>query len=424
MPSMTGLIKYSLTLPAPSVNSPLIEKFEISPELRRLLETLGNNNLPPDGKLSLAAFNTEYRRICQLHQERFKTLAEESNLALEQYKLVLMRALYLHLKRKKYPQLQEKTEQEEHSIRHPRLRFLVFSGLLASGLLLNLIHAFNNQSSLVSLIPGLSTPVATVITLIICCLNATLFLLFEGYILKKNFGIGSAKSMSSNLDLKKEQLTLGIKISKLLKDADVLETMSAAEYKEHCQAANTINKLSIEADKNIYIKYQENKYVKWLRYGLTGFGAIMASGTAFFAANTLLKATAAALLGTPLGMVIVGTIVVCAVAFYFGLKPTKFFSMTNPNAQKFNEVCKLYKDGRFNQELNFKKRYWKKVQQHYFEALASPLKKLPGTSPPIKKKTFIPTIWKANRFHPTRLHTRTKKNEAAPKSHSPSFRPT
>lgn len=329
----------------------IIPNFILDPALRKSLAKLNDCPLLPDGELCIDTLNKEYQRICDLQKTQAEYLKKQERemIALEEYKLVLMRALHSKLQPKNH--LHKTQAVEERPFKNSKFNFMVFIGLLSSGLMMNLIHGFINQSSLVSLIPGLSIPVATGLTLVVCFLNAGLWLLFEGYILKRNFNIGSNKSLSSYLDLCLEKVTLAKEINNsLAKDIHVINKIkTAAEYKAFADASNTFTQ-DILDNKQKFTGYKENPWIRALRYGLMGFGAVMASGTAFFAAKTLIKVVALSLIGTPLGWALMGAIVVCAVAFYFGLKPKKYFYMTNPNAEKFTAIEKEL-DGDFDKKI-------------------------------------------------------------------------
>jgi hypothetical protein len=208
-----------------------------------------------------------------------------------------------------------------------------------NALVLNIVHSLDSQNAVLNMVTGLSQPWYYILLTGSCLLNAAIYALFEGAILKKNLKIQSLKSLKALLSSYNEQADLAKEMHCNLSNVLLMKKMKLTVYEKLIQVDKRFNKDIRDLRKKFPTDYDEDPFVKRLRNGLSFFGAFMAGCGAFFVLKAAIKTFAAVLLGAPVAYwLVVGLLVVGAVSVYLGLKPKKLFTTLNPAASDYNPL--------------------------------------------------------------------------------------
>jgi hypothetical protein len=275
------------------------------------------------------------------NKDIYLQLSAAEKFVLQQYKLELMKAVYVLLQISS-DKCDTPTPAETNTTTKPPTK--TFWTYLASGLAMNLIHGFVTSWNLLKLIPAIANPLLITFSGIMSILNGLTFYLFEGYVLKKNLGIPIVgQSVKEYFAVYADQIAITNKINSKLRDVNCVGNLSFKQYSLYSRIATQFNE-TVSANKTQFTTYKEGDPTKAARYALVGFGAFMAAASGYFSLKSLITLSlSAAFLSTPVGVGLIVLAMVLSVVFHMGLKPKKMFSMLNPSAQYFNALKEKYR---------------------------------------------------------------------------------
>ncbi len=304
------------------------------------------------------------------------------------------------------------------------IRTAGFGVLILLGLILPMAEGFNSSQTLLSLIPGITNGALLGVSTMFSAISAVLFCNLEGRSLKNALGV-AAEDGGSLVEIYDAQVKTVNKINNVLLDTSkengIRNMKKSADYARYIPIAKKFNH-HISQKKQEFQNYKESDGIKITRRIFMGLGGILAAGSAFFGAQSMLLTfgVTAAFLSGPLGLAILSGVALLGAIFYYTLQSKGLFGIFNPNAKKFNEVKKELdatpvKDKEFDNVLSDKKVHEQlhlirsSARENHASATPRPERSLATTSeskasqsrftllPPPSKAVPIPTQQKRSR---------------------------
>jgi hypothetical protein len=268
-----------------------------------------------------------------------KEIADKERILLEQYKLLIMKNISVHLNqlndviKVKKP---DATAGQSRFLHWLKIGFFVLIGLI--GLVGDGVFGFLGMRELLLMaIPAIPNPALIAVSVIITAINAIQFIAFDLGMLKSMAGVSTTSNAKLLLKTHQKQVDVTNEINHELADVNVLAQMSEQDYRSYRTIALKCNQ-DLSVKKAHYAEYHEHPARKAARWILTGFGTLMVAAGTYFGVSTLLATMAAPLLATPVGLIIIGTLMLTSVVFYLAMQNQGLKNLLNPALEAFNAV--------------------------------------------------------------------------------------
>lgn len=323
----TITIQESPTLPL-VITDDLINEIASTPALLELI----NNK-----KIRIANIANMLGRInLQLISDNLK---DTKKVSLEKLKLAVMDAVNKYLKDLNYNHHQQPAVEEKQS---SRLWYWVKAGFMSLVGLIGLTESsvmtfLGARVLLMSLFPAIPLPALLTVAILFTVISAIQFIGFEIGILRTMFGVNTNGSLKKIIDTHEQQIVTTAGINKSLTDVNILCHLTKPDFMQFKKIAVKCNE-DVELKKVTYHEYKEHPVKKGFRLAFTGFGAIMSVVGSYFGATMFLTTMAPAMLGTPIGWIVIGGLVVSSVVFYFAMQAKGMRDMFNPLMKQFDNV--------------------------------------------------------------------------------------
>ena len=266
-------------------------------------------------------------------------LKDSKKISLEKLKLTVMDAVNKYLQDLNYNIQQEAATEEKPSSKiwyWVKVGFMALIGLI--GLTESSVMTFlGARVLLLSLFPAIPLPALLSVAILFTVINAIQFIGFEIGILRTMFGVNTNGSLKKIIDTHEQQIVTTAGINKSLTDVNILCHLTKQDFMQFKKIAVKCNE-DVEIKKTTYHEYKEHPVKKVFRLAFTGFGAIMSVVGSYFGATMFLTTMAPAMLGTPVGWIVIGGLVVSSVVFYFAMQAKAMRDMFNPLMKQFDNV--------------------------------------------------------------------------------------
>jgi len=277
----------------------------------------------------------------------------------EQEKLALYKKIHQQLN-EILPAKKKNDESEENETKHLWLKKGIYYFLLLFGLLEDGIGSYIFAQSLLILIPGMPNPLLIAGGVLVAVINSVLFYAFEASMFKKALGIDAdRKERNSLVQMYLEEVQLLNTINKQMFDVQLIQG-APANYAELAETVLSLNMDMQEKQARIG-QYQESVLQKVLRWFITGFGAFLTIAGSYFMGSSMLGLIAAPLLGTPVGWILIGLMIVAGLGFYFSMQGKGMHELVNPEFKDFKQLNSLLKTCDIRDEKDFQ--YFHTIQQ-------------------------------------------------------------
>ncbi len=290
------------------------------------------------------------------------TLAEESQdkLLINQYRLAIIKAFDEHL-RLSTPQKPSAPNPPPIPWWKQTLHYLSYGVLLVVGMVMDGIGSFLGGQELINLIPSIAGPVGMIIGISFSLINAALFYSFEAAMLRQMMGLESMDEIGEQLEMDEEQIVRTKAINDFMMN-HAKDSVEQETYYTYAHLAAVINK-TIQAKTHFHREeLPEKRSHKMLRHAVTLIGGIMVTGSSYFMANSLLLFAAPALVGTPIGWVLLSIGVITMLAYFLSMRGKAMVSMFNPASKKFKDAKAQYEQFLPKSEAVFRQVYKDKLE--------------------------------------------------------------
>lgn len=287
-----------------------------------------------NGETSIEALNKTYRELSELNKSKALALSLEEKLAIEDYKLAIMRAIQADL----FLKYGRKEKEVEISPPKAAWRYIVFGLLLVLNLIPMAVGNFVGVNNFLSSVPGCTQAMSYLVSSLVCLIEAFSSYSFLGPLLKNTLGIRGEETPSELLVKLNDKCSVTKSINKMLtNEVDYTDRMSVSRFRAYANIAKHFNN-DLEGAK--IEEFKEPFYKKAIRFGLTVLNLSLNVSGGYFMANSLLALVASSLIGTPIGWGIVGLIVLGGLVGRFAIRSNSTFNLLNPSAKKYKEIQK------------------------------------------------------------------------------------
>lgn len=289
-------------------------------------------------------------------------LADKKKILLENIKLAVMQAVEKRLDDLDYfrlhiePVVEKKPSRVLHWLKVGFLSLFALIGLTETSVMTFL----GAQVLLTSLFATIPLPAMLTVAILFTAINAIQFIGFQVGNLKNMVGVTSTTAAKQLIETHDKQVDITARINHRLTDVNVITHLTVKQYGDFKNIALKCNQ-DVELKKVSYHAYKEHPAKKGLRLGFTVFGAMMAIIGSYFGATMFLTTMAPAILGSPLGWIMIGGLVASSVVFYLSMQARGLMDMFNPWKKLFDGVKEKVKafhtidEGEFNHVLLNKK---------------------------------------------------------------------
>ncbi|CAN5250307.1 hypothetical protein BH10PSE19_BH10PSE19_06050 [soil metagenome] len=270
-------------------------------------------------------------------EEEFKLLASinhleyREQLLIEQYKLMIMRAVTASLQPVK---VTEKTAPAKQNY----LAWVMFFAFL---ILLQLIPGFiigyyGTAELLIGIFPGIPVALAEVSSILATTVDCFLEVVVSTILIR--MGLNANYALKTNLLLKtyEEQLNTVDEINELLKKSDCYEQLCCVNYRSFMNLTTCFNRNISALD---VPKFSEPMAKRILRYMTNSIstGSLVCGGI-YFLNNTVLTIVFSSLAFTPIGWTIAGLFVASMLTLRYFTKTNNLYDLFNPSAKQHVEM--------------------------------------------------------------------------------------
>lgn len=280
------------------------------------------------------------RTIHQLIQEweQLAPINAENRLAIEHQKLHIIEAFEALIKKDmpteymlcmQEPQLDFSSSQ---TIREILYYFLLVFGLFEDG-----AGSYLFGSTLFALIPGLSTPMLAIASLIFVALSSTFFYAFQATFLRDALGIPHANNDAGTL-LKyyTNQLHTIIAINKLLTTIHMLP-LNNTLYNDYIRMLTLLNE-DLRVKHSEMGTYNKSTLKNSLEVCLLAFGAVSSIAGSYFMASTMINLLTPVLVGTPIGWAIISMTIFAGLVLNYAMGVTSISRLVNPDFEVYQTI--------------------------------------------------------------------------------------
>lgn len=281
------------------------------------------------------------RSISQIREDftRLSQNTTEDQLSVEKKKLSLISMVESKLRTDlQFPLITTLSNEIQHSyIYRTRYTKILYSFLLILGTIQVSARHYLFGSALIALIPNLSPSVIMTLSGFYVLLNLLLFYGFEVALLKNALGITNANTKTNQLiSTHLEQIQKIKTMNQLLSNISALQ-LDERLYKDYERLIATLNQ---DLQKK-YTTVQTNDnsvYRKTLTVATLGLATISYIASGYFLINTILKALAAPLIGTPVGFIIIFLSLFVDLGFYYAMGATGIVRMFNSDNENYKTL--------------------------------------------------------------------------------------
>lgn len=268
-------------------------------------------------------------------------------LTLKRYRLFILKTVEAHLnkiitnpsmpKNLLLAQAKDKSKAKESFLMFCTRRITYYI-LLFSGIIMDSAASFLGTQGILAYFTILSPTASLAIGLVFSFINSALFYSFDAGMLRKALHITAIDEDSQRLDLDDSEIESTRRITRKMKEPDIINLLDKESYKAFAEATAIFNE-GINAKKADYQQAPaENSWLRIFRHTVTGIGCIMMLGTGYFMTSSLLAFFTASLLGTPIGWAIVGFGMISTLAYFLSMRGSAVVHMLNPALQRFDEL--------------------------------------------------------------------------------------
>jgi hypothetical protein len=326
----------------PPKEKPTYIDFSLTDKLRQNIQKeVPTAPLIPNGPVSVEHLSECFDTLLKMSKK--KSLTTNQKTMLEEYRLALMEAMHKHLSQyvwKAGSTQNKKVSKKSRILKSIQVVLLFIFSVIK--LLQTVITEFIGfKSLLLFFIPTLASPLLLGIALSMTVVSVILFFAMQASMFRDKFGISLARNLKRRFEIYNDEVRTTQKLNEMLGNLNT-HHITRQEYKE-CAALTVKFNRYIAVKKQKFSTYKEHPAKKAFRYGVLGFGAIMMIAGSYFGAVALLMAIASALVGTPVGWIIVGLLVATSLAFYFSGRDDAMTYLLNPIKKQFDKVNKRIK---------------------------------------------------------------------------------
>lgn len=313
---------------------PLVMADDLKAEIAAIPELAGQIH---DNAIRIADVVNTLERINLLLTNN--ELVDKKKIFLENFKLAVLKGVDKYLDDLNYcqhriePVVETKPSGWWHWLKVGFLSLFALIGLTESSVMTFL----GATVLLTSLFPAIPFAAMITIAALFTAINGIQFIAFEVGILKNMFGVSSNAVAKKMIEAHEQQIDVTGQINHRLADVNVLYRMTKEQFLQFKKIAVKCNQ-DVDLKRVTYFEYKEHPAKKALRLTFTGFGALMAIVGSYFGATMFLTTMAPAMLGTPLGWIIIGGLVVSSVVFYLAMQGKGMKDMFNPWMKLFDHV--------------------------------------------------------------------------------------
>ena len=261
-------------------------------------------------------------------------LSDEQKKGLENYRLCFIELVSNALK-----PYETKADKIEKITKFKIARKIAFWALVVVGVVQDSIANYLFFETTLLLIPGIISPIVIAISLFMTLACVIFFVAVEIASMKKALGIAAEDQ--------KEKRRLGEvyvsevdelkKVNDILLDRSSEKKMKEAneDYTGFANLAKRFNKLMRERKKSENMPKLQGKWSRKL--GGVAFiflGLLMTGAGSYYMASGLIASVAAALVGTPVGWIIISLLIIASLAFFLALYGRSTFLMMNPEIKQ------------------------------------------------------------------------------------------
>jgi len=275
-------------------------------------------------------------KIPRRNTQRETELSEEDQIAIEMYKLLIIKNTLSYLEKKLPPEQKHKMSYEATPPATGWGKSLFYITLyLGNVLLMGLGGYLGIQQILPDIVHQLSHTCINSTSAIVSISECVIFYLGSAPFLKQ--WIGTSETVNKKtVVLYNEQIQATEKINDTLAcNSNCYKKMGIEEYKDNIELAKLFNNHIV----NIKIKKPiEGILKKGIRYFFEGTKLLANLCNNYFLANFALKAFAASLVGTPLGLSIVIAAVTIRIWHDYAMRSENIYEILNNDAPKMKDI--------------------------------------------------------------------------------------
>ena len=253
---------------------------------------------------------------------------------------------------------QEEAADEESSVwRH--LRWATYGTLAVVWILRDGMSVVIGVTDLIPVTLSLSQPLFFLATAVIMTINAALLYFMELRYFRNAVGINSIREGHALFRADRQCIATAERLDNALQQDSAL-SLSRSRYRQYARFAACLNQ-DVSA-KKYHVPYQETLGEKILWAGVRFFGVALGCFADFFTYSAILTFTAPALLGTPVGMAILGVSLVASFTLYAILYNKNMIRSLSPFIQQYVDNKELLEQfhGKRRNEQDFLRRHEEK----------------------------------------------------------------
>lgn len=271
-------------------------------------------------------------KLLEDYQQLKRDANEENWLDIEKSKLEHIKLIELNLKRDLSIFPMKGGSEEEQPQQYKKILYYI---LMVLGTINDAARSYMFGCALISLIPSLSQTIRIILSILYIVFEAILFYGFEISFLRDALGISNKSThYVSYTNTNIEQVRIVTRINHLLANIQVLD-MDAKLYQDY-QSLVTVLNTDLQTKFYSLQSYEEPFSKKILKMAILGFGMITNIASSYFMLNTLLKAWAATMVGTPLGWGIIILAILVDLGFYYAMGGASILRLLNSGQDNFN----------------------------------------------------------------------------------------
>lgn len=294
-------------------------------------------------RLSLSELKRRFLLIKNLQKSPFPFLFQQKEAeALIWYQLKLLVALENHLKKEE--KLTSSLSIKNKPINTPaaenaskkKYLYLFFALLMLIECIPTILGSFLEVKAILSKIFTLSTQILQAASTFICLVEGMIFYAMIGPLLQRALGLAVKHKQHTIPQLYKEQLKSVNEINnRLTLETPFRNQMPVEKYHWYVEMASSFNDHICELR---LAPFKEQPFKKFFRIGLAAINIIFNLIACYYGTLSLLSAFAPFLVGTPLGIGIVVSMVIGQQVGRFILRADNMFYYLNPMARKHNKI--------------------------------------------------------------------------------------